>query len=223
MRRAFFLYGVAAVVASSFGSAAGAAVCASTFGAGSSFGGPVYAAQGSATGSRIEWAFPFTPSTDCLLGTADVAFHLQSGPNAVRITVVEEASGLPGITVVDSTTVIGEMTTNSAGSIVRGIFTGANLLSGSSTYWIVVQAEPAAGSTSALWHASPDTFGARAVRFGGGGWLGQASGVHGAFRVTEGPSIPALPLWGFAVLGAALLLFAGILLGARPTRVQPGP
>jgi hypothetical protein len=68
-------------------------------------------AQGSGAGAKLEWAFPFTPSIDCRLGSGEVAFHLESGTNGLRISVLDDAGGVPGSTVVESTTVIGEMTT----------------------------------------------------------------------------------------------------------------
>lgn len=221
MRRDFFLYAIAAAISLSFASGAKAGVCASTFGAGSSFGGGVYAVSGSGSGVRFDRAFSFTPSVDCRLGTIDIAFHLDGGTNGLSISVVEDASGLPGSTVVESTAVIDEMTTDPLGSIVTGMFTGANLLSGSITYWIVVEAEPVTGNTSAVWHVNPDSLtGVRGLRTNAGSWQGSL-GVLGAFRVTEPVQVPALSYWGRGVVGAALLVLAG-LSARRRTRGNPG-
>ncbi len=136
--------------------------------------------------------------------------------------MVEDSSGLPGSTVVESTTVIGEMTSDPGGSIVTGIFTGANLLGGSSTYWIVVEAEPVAGSTSAVWHENDIAVtGDRGLRIIGGAWQ-VSTGALAAFRVAEGElPIPAMSLWGLGVLGTVLLLLAGLSLVPRPTRAKP--
>lgn len=212
MRRAIVLCAAAVAISWAAGSGAGAAVCASTLGPGSSFGGGVYFVSGSGSGIRTEWAFSFTPSVDCVLGTIEVGFHLDSGPNAIRISVVEDSGGLPVGSLVEETAVIGEMTADPVGSIVKGVFTGANLLSGGSAYWIVVAAEPVTGSTTAVWHGNNITLGgARAVRNNGGAWQGSL-GVLSAFRVTEAPevSVPALSRWCQGVLGAALVLLAGL-------------
>jgi len=218
MRRAFILLAVAATISLSFGSAANAAVCASTLGPGSSFGGPVWGVTGQGFGVRFDRAFRFTPSVDCRLGTIEVAFRLESGPNGLRISVVEDASGQPGSTVVESTTVIGEMTTDPAGSLVTGLFTGANLLSGSSTYWIVVEAEPVTGSTNATWFAkaAPVFQDVQATRTNGGSWVVTVANP-GAFRVSEPVPVPAMSFWGRGVLGGALALLAGLFARYRPT------
>ncbi len=216
MRRAFLLHAVVAAMSFSFGSGAAAAVCASTFGEGSSFGSGAYAVTGSATGTRFDRAFPFTLTADCRLGTIEVAFHLDSGTNALRITVVEDSSGLPSSSVFESTTVLDEMTSDPRGSMVTGIFTGASLLSGGSTYWIVVEAEPVTGDTSAVWHQNDLAItGVRGVRINGGSWQGSL-GALGAFRVAEAAlPVPAMAPWGLAALGAALLLSAGLSLVAH--------
>jgi hypothetical protein len=91
-----------------------------------------------------------------------------------------------------------------------GLFSGANLLSGGSTYWIVVEAEPGAGDTTAIWHASPDVLGPRASRNNDGSWLTQSPNFHGAFRVAELLPVPAMSIWGHGVLGCALALSAGL-------------
>ncbi len=216
IRGVFLLHAVVAVISFAFGSGATAAVCASTFGEGSSFGAGAYAVTGSATGTRFDRAFPFTPTVDCRLGTIEVAFHLDSGTNALRIAVVEDSSGLPSSSVVESTTVLDEMTSDPGGSIVTGIFTGASLLSGGSTYWIVVEAEPVTGDTSAVWHQNDLAItGVRGVRINGGSWQGSL-GALGAFRVAEAAlPVPAMAPWGLAALGAALLLSAGLSLVAH--------
>jgi hypothetical protein len=141
-----------------------------------------------------------------------------SGANALRISVLDDLSGLPGGTVIESATVIGEMTTNSGGSIVMGTFSGANLLGGiSSYYWIVVEAEPVTGGTIAVWHVNPDGLsGPKAVRFNGGSWT-VAVGPLAAFRVTEPVQVPAISLLVRGVLGTALVLLAVLSLIRRPT------
>lgn len=217
MRRAFILLAVVATISVSFGSAANAAVCASNLGPGSSFGGPVFGVTGSAFGIRFDRAFPFTPSVDCRLGTVEVAFHLESGTNGLGISVVEDASGLPGSSIVEATTVIGEMTTDLGGSLVTGLFTGANLLSGGSTYWIVVEAEPVTGNTFATWHQNPLSLqGAMGLRIDGGSWVVSLNSP-GAFRVSEPVRVPAMSFWGRGVLGGALALMAGLFARYRPT------
>jgi len=221
MRRAFILLAVVATISLSFGSAANAAVCASNLGPGSSFGGPVFAVTGQGFSTQFDRAFRFTPSVDCRLGTIEVAFHLESGPNGLRISVVEDASGQPGSTVVESTTVIGEMTTDLAGSLVTGLFTGANLLSGSSTYWIVVEAEPLTGDTFAIWHTLAVVIqDVMAVRTNGGSWMVSVASP-GAFRVSEPVPVPAMSLWGHGVLAAALALSAALAARRRPIPAKP--
>ena len=125
MRRTFILPLVAAALCLSSGSAAQAADCASTLGPESSFGGGTYGITGTGAGPGTQWAFAFTPSVDCQLGTVEVAFHLGSGTNGLRISVFEDNGGLPTGTLVESTTVLGAMTSDPGGSLVMGVFSGA--------------------------------------------------------------------------------------------------
>jgi len=215
MQRRLFLYGVAVAFSMAFGFGAQAAVCASTFGAGSSYGGGLYSVSGTLSGVRVDRAFTITPTVDCRLGTIEVAFQLGGGTNGLRITVVVDNAGIPGSTVVESTTVIDQMTSDPAGAIVTGVFGGANVLSSGTPYWIVVEAEPTSGDTLAVWRANPLALvGARATRIDGAGWTA-TQGALAAYRVTEPVQVPAMSDWGRGALGAVLLLLAGLSIRRR--------
>jgi hypothetical protein len=54
---------------------------------------------------------------------------------------------------------------------------------------------------------------ARAIRSGAGSWMG-SGGTLAAFRISEGPTVPTLPPWAVALLGAGLLLAALSRIGA---------
>ena len=224
MRRSLAVSVVSAAIVLFTVSAAEAATCASTFGSGDSYGTPAWVVRGSGAGPKFDEAFSFTPSVDCGVGTIDLAFHLESGPNGLSISVVEDSAGLPGGTVVESTTVIDQMTTDTGGSVVVGTFSGVEVLSGGTTYWIVVEAEPGTGGTSAVWHQNDQGLtSVRGFRQSDGSWQGFAGNSDGAYRVSSLPPVPAVPSlspWSLVAMGAVLAFLGSRPLLPRSARVR---
>jgi hypothetical protein len=149
---------------------------------------------------------------------------LTAGVNGLRVTVTEDSGGQPGLTAVESTTIIDQMTSDPAGSIVTGVFSGANVLSGSSTYWIVLEAEPPGGSTFAAWYLNDlGLIGVPVFRMDGGDWIQYSPTTLAAYRISEGGApVPAMSPWGLRLLAVALLLSSGLLLIAGPIRANLG-
>ena len=224
MRSSLLQFMVMLVIPLSFGSAAEAAVCASTLGQASTYTGGGFSINGSGTGgTRFDQAHSFTTGFDCRLGAVELAMSLTGGINGLRVTVVEDSGGQPGLTVVESTTIIDQMTTDPAGSIVTGVFSGANVLSGSSTYWIVLEAEPPTGNTLAAWHLNDlGLIGVPMFRMDEGEWIEYLPTTVAAFRITEGGvPVSVMSPWGLRLLAAALLLSSSLLLITGPRRANP--
>lgn len=186
-----------------------------------------------AIGYYTRLAVPFTPSNAFTLDHITVAMSHVSGDNVIRVTVQNDAAGLPGDTVLDAMDLawfptISECVVNrqcsldtaGPGTVKTALSTLRPLLEAGVTYWVVVQ--PVAPGNIMAWHGATTRSYGRAYDIGqgwatdletayalrvGGVLLPDVDGLIALVNVSTLPHPRKRPL--LASLNAASASFAG--------------
>jgi len=134
-------------------------------------------------------AVPFTPSATFLLDSVTIAFEIDEGENGLKLSVVEDAAGVPGTVVIDSLTVFGVVPEHPA-VIGPFAYSGTGLLVSGATYWLIAKAPTQTSTFKGEWTPTvqpwTDSFWQRTDH---GPWTLFANGSTRAYRL-EGTPVP---------------------------------
>ena len=185
----------------------------SNFVSGNSFSGDGWCVSGASSPcGLIGIAAAFTPSADFTLSQIDIALEYISGTNEASVTLVNDASGLPGFTALewwDLTGLPGYSTTYSPTSLLSS--GGITLLSGTQ-YWVI--AEPLSNDTYDLWSQNSQGGSGFAFYSGGSGWS-YHQGTTPAFDVLGTPLTQIPEPGSLALVATGLVSLAGAGLFGR--------
>jgi hypothetical protein len=203
MNKALLYIGIAAVLFVSWNQAKASVVIFSDFSAG--YGYRTDAVWGFGGPLDLQRAEPFTPTGNSYtLDSIKLAVELESGTDRILVSLVDDSSGRPGTSALESFSVTG-LAPWPAGSVLTVDSLTHPVLNAGTQYWLVLVGGDS--TTSAGWNLNSVGLSTESnvYRFDGGAWGFRPLSAPGAFE-TNGTVIPEPATLSLSALGCLAML-----------------